>query len=166
MKLQGNPHLKELVGISGKKKNKIEKINDKKIEIEGTEKLKGSPPVQEALKEYVRRKEEREKIKKMEGLPYKVTNKVAYMEDHKEKLKNVARIRVPNPHPEPPIRIGEKKLFCMRKLGFKIDWSLLKSVKIFSRFMGISQGEFIRRAISSFIVLLKSEGVVPKREKL
>ncbi len=101
----------------------------------------------------------RKKKETSEGLPYKEAYKEAYKEVLKEAFSSPGRRR---------------KKIKMKKGTFDFDPFLLQEIEKFSAIMGMSKGEFVRRAVDTYIqriVLLQevetkfNQGAKSGREK-
>jgi len=145
MKIKGNPALKQIlkrekegkVKIKGNPKVKelLEKKEKKGIRGEDNIVIKGSIPAQLAMKEYYRRLKER--------------GEDVNGEDIRDKYKGVAKIPVPRGDWRLPVKGKRKRKMVFRK-HIRLDFFTMRLVRMLSRVMGISQSDFIRRAIVSY----------------
>jgi len=141
------------------------------LETESTEKLKGSPPVQRAHQKKIKREKSRGKvdnlIKGVQADTQAYTQADTLTNNEKLRKGNIstgnkmAKVRTPSKKVNPPSHAGEKKFVSMKRRTFWFDWVCLKLLKVYPRYMGLSVGEFLRRAITSYIESLKSEGINP-----
>jgi len=146
VKIEGNPRLRDFVDVKSDKHKNV-----KKRKKEGNEeiKIKGSPPVQLALKEFYRR----QGLLKEEGDM-----------DIRDKFKNIARIPIPRTLKIPwRVKRERKMVFC--KL-LRLDFFTMRLVRMLSRVMGISQSDFIRRAIVSYAYFVYNLLPQADREKV
>lgn len=159
VEIKGNPALKGfLEKIKGEKESEMKterEIKKEEDSIEGV-KIKGSPPVQIAIKEYYRR----------QGLlKENLDNKE---EDLRDKYKNIARVSLPRDYTYLQKTRKKRKRRMVFSKTIRFDFLTLRLVRVLSRIMGISQSDFIRRAIISyarFIYDFLPEGDKEKIEK-
>jgi len=135
IEIKGNPRLRDFVDVKSDKYRDV-----KKRKKEGNEeiKIKGSPPVQIAIKEYYRR----------QGLLKERLD--SEEEDLRDKYKNIARVSLPRDYTYLQKTRKKRKRRMVFSKAIRFDFLTLRLVRVLSRIMGISQSDFIRRAIISY----------------
>jgi|GEM_PF-3656329 len=98
------------------------------------------------MKIHLFRKRERQKKKKAE----KKQNEEFY---HTLPYKQVNKRQVYKQYPNPQSRIKSNK---MTKATYYFDWFSIECIERYSERMGISKGEFVRRAITFYVAYLKT----------
>ena len=123
-KIKGNPRLKEFLTK--------EKENNKEV------KLTGSPPVQQAWKEYFERKKEKEgRSRARQRISQRISSRLA-------------KVPTPSDYKLPPVMRGIRKIYKMIRKTIRLDIYSDKILQTLPKVMGISQAEFIRRAINVY----------------
>jgi|GEM_PF-5767638 len=155
-----NPHLKNLIK---KKENKEKDVLPPSIKIKqnkAEQEQKLHPAVQK-IKENFLRQQEIEKQKKI------IENAKKMLRENKELLRDIKYTQgYTQGYTQDNIKMvgrmsgignvvprisGKLKSIKMKTVSFMCDWFLIDSVKVYSKLMGVSKGEFIRRAITSYI---------------